>query len=108
MRAALPVDAMIARVGGEEFLIAVPDTSVAAVRALADRLRRLVRDTPVGLDDATLPIRVTISLGVRVITPDTEGDLQPMERLLTQADQALYDSKSGGRDTVTVCLRPAA
>lgn len=108
MRERLPEGAMIARVGGEEFLIAVPETSPTQTRALADQLRRVVRDTPVPLPDGSGPVRVTVSIGATLVTPNSDTLGANVEQLIDQADHALYDSKSGGRDTVTVSLRPAA
>ncbi len=108
MRAALPSEGMVARVGGEEFLIAIPATSLIEVRDLADQLRRTVRDTQVPLPSDTGPVQVTVSIGVRLIPRQSRLAGNSVEALIEQADQALYDSKSGGRDTVTVCLRPAA
>ena len=108
MRAALPADSMIARIGGEEFLIALPDTSLSGVRHVADHLRRVVRDTAVPLPSGEGPVRVTISIGAALATPTTPRAQTDVGKLVAQADKALYGSKSGGRDTVTVCMRPAA
>ena len=108
MRAALPADSMIARIGGEEFLIALPDTSLSGVRHVADHLRRVVRDTAVPLPSGDGPVRVTISIGAALATPTTPRAQTDVGKLVAQADKALYGSKSGGRDTVTVCMRPAA
>lgn len=107
MRDALPSDALIARVGGEEFLIAVPDTTLAETRGLAGHIGRMVREaaTPIGGDDTT--ITVTVSIGATLVDPTTSQDLNA-DALIDQADKALYNSKSGGRDTVTVTLKPAA
>ena len=107
MRDALPKGAMIARVGGEEFLIAVPDTTLADVRGLAGRLGRLVRETPVLHSESDNPLHVTVSIGATLVHA-ARSHLDNPDALIEQADKALYDSKSGGRDTVTVTLRPAA
>lgn len=107
MADALPADSMIARIGGEEFLIAVPDTCLSEVRHLADHLRRVVRDTAVPLGGAG-PVHVTVSIGATLATPKTARPSTDVGKLVAQADKALYGSKSGGRDTVTVCMRPAA
>ncbi|WP_422029683.1 diguanylate cyclase [Roseovarius sp.] len=107
MRAALPADSMIARIGGEEFLIAVPGTSLCEIRDLANNLRRVVRDNPVPLSGAG-PVRVTVSIGAALATPRPAGACTDVAKLVAEADKALYGSKSGGRDTVTVCRRPAA
>lgn len=108
MSAALPADSMIARIGGEEFLIAVPDTSLPEVRRLADHLRRVVRDAAVPISGGNGPVRVTISIGATLTTPGGTRPAADVGKLVAEADKALYGSKSGGRDTVTVCMRPAA
>ncbi len=107
MRAALPSDAMLARVGGEEFLIAIPGISVAELRCLAGHLGHMVRETPIGIRGQDAPIHVTVSIGATLVNPDMAREVDP-ETLMEQADKALYESKTGGRDTVTVRFRAAA
>ncbi|MEO0774583.1 MAG: GGDEF domain-containing protein [Pseudomonadota bacterium] len=107
MRAALPSDAMLARVGGEEFLIAVPGISLTDLRALGGRLGRMVRETPILVRGEDTPLCVTVSIGATMAEAGKAHDMTP-ELLMEQADKALYDSKSGGRDTVTVRFRTAA
>lgn len=108
MRAALSRDDMIARIGGEEFLIAMPDTSVAEAGSLADRICRLVRESPVSLPDSPGPVHVTVSIGVTMASPQHGAAQADIEALMREADRALYDAKSGGRNTVTFCMRSAA
>jgi len=108
MRAALAPDDMIARIGGEEFLIAMPDTTMARARGLARRLCRLVRETPVALPDGAGPVHVTVSIGVTLCSQKSCAKDGAVDALMQEADRALYDAKSGGRNTVTFCMRPAA
>jgi len=108
MQAELPAGAMIARIGGEEFMIAVPDTLAQAVRGLAGRLCRAVREMPVRVPGTRQPVRVTVSIGATLAAPVAGAALPEAETLLAEADRALYTSKSGGRDTVTFCRRSAA
>lgn len=108
MSSALSRDDMIARIGGEEFLIAMPDTSMAGARGLADRLCRLVRESPVCLPDGSGPIHVTVSIGVTMASPQPGAAQADAEALMREADRALYDAKAGGRNTVTFCMRSAA
>ncbi|MEO0369874.1 MAG: diguanylate cyclase [Pseudomonadota bacterium] len=107
MRAALPNDAMLARVGGEEFLIAVPGIDVSDLRGLAGRLGRMVREAPIAVRGEDTPLHVTVSIGATLVSPEMAHD-HSSEALMEQADKALYASKSGGRDTVTVRFRTAA
>lgn len=108
MRASLPVGAIIARLGGEEFVIVVPDTSPDAARRLAGTICHIVRETPVVLPGGAGTVAVTVSIGVTLAVPDPAAGPTQAETLLAEADRALYASKSGGRNTVTFRCRPAA
>ncbi len=104
---------MIARIGGEEFLIVMPDTSRADARKVADALCRIVRSTPITLRHRAEPLHVTVSIGVALGNGDgaTMSDgtgIGRVEALLDQADRALYAAKAQGRNTVTVSARTAA
>jgi two-component system cell cycle response regulator len=97
---------MIARIGGEEFLIVLPDTDRDAARASADRLCRMVRLTPLPSREGAGAVPVTISIGVTLALPGAQGP--GAEALIDQADRALYCAKARGRDTVRLAARPAA
>jgi two-component system, cell cycle response regulator len=91
---------LLARIGGEEFLIAMPRATAAQAQIAADRIRRLVNQTPFDLGEAFAPARITISVGVALggqHGPDLPDDLGQMCDL---ADAALYRAKSAGRDRV--------
>jgi diguanylate cyclase (GGDEF)-like protein len=83
---------MVARVGGEEFLILLPDTDEAGALAVAERIRTLVAAMVV----PGLPDRMTASLGVTTMQTD---DLTTAT-LLRRVDAALYQAKLDGRDRV--------
>jgi two-component system cell cycle response regulator len=87
----------VARVGGEEFLILLPDAQPDAVKTAASRLCAIIRETPFPLPGARPEISVTISLGVALLQPGEE-----IGSLIDRADKALYKAKSAGRDTVNV------
>jgi len=84
------------RYGGEEFGVIMPDTDFAGGRFFAERLRRCVEGAPVVHDGAE--IRYTISLGLAEVDSFEDG----YAAWLTRTDQALYQSKEGGRNRVTV------
>lgn len=84
---------LICRYGGEEFLLALPDTPLADAMALAERLRQALADTPVVFGDHA--IAATTSIGVAVAQSPTSFD-----QLVAQADHALYRAKSEGRNGV--------
>jgi diguanylate cyclase (GGDEF)-like protein/PAS domain S-box-containing protein len=84
----------LARSGGEEFLLLLPDTGRDAAVAMAERLRLRLRATPTRVGETLIP--VTISIGVSAISPaDTAAS-----QVLARADAALYEAKRAGRDAV--------
>ena len=83
-----------ARLGGEEFAALLHDVSLDEARALAERLRQAVENSPAATVSGA--IRFTTSIG---LTPLTGRD---PARLLSRADRALYNAKSAGRNRV--CL----
>ncbi|MCB9689235.1 MAG: GGDEF domain-containing protein [Alphaproteobacteria bacterium] len=89
-----PAD-IVARFGGEEFVVVMPATQLAAASNAAERVRRAVEFTRfAGPDGAVLP-QVTVSCGVAEMIPgDDPGSL------VRRADQALYAAKSAGRNRV--------
>ena len=83
-----------ARIGGEEFIILLPDTSVENAQALAERIRASVENTPANTGGKQ--IAVTISIGLSAIHPEDRNDQQALER----ADLALYAAKHSGRNQI--------
>ncbi|MEO1779807.1 MAG: diguanylate cyclase [Pseudomonadota bacterium] len=88
---------MVARIGGDEFLIFIPDPDPAAAVTAAERLCEIIREMPIDLGDGNKPVSVTASLGLAMARPGGAFDLA-----LDHADQALYAAKEKGRDTVSV------
>ena len=108
LRANLGDDDLIARIGGEEFLIVTPNTSRAEARQTASRLCRIIQRTPIPLPDRNMSIKVTVSIGVAMGQMAADGTAPSVEGLLDHADRALYGSKADGRNTVTLATRTAA
>ncbi|WP_299165742.1 diguanylate cyclase [uncultured Tateyamaria sp.] len=102
---------MVARIGGEEFLIVMPGAGLADAKNAAQRLCRIVRDTPFDVPgQAATAVNATISIGMTVCDPaptGAKGLPSPPETLLDRADKALYAAKADGRNRVTLS-RPAA
>ena len=88
---------LLARIGGEEFIIAMPATTSAQAAVAAERLRLVIGETPVHSQSRGIDIPVTMSIGVAI------GDrlLEDVHGLLERADRALYASKAEGRNQVT-------
>jgi two-component system, cell cycle response regulator len=82
---------LVARMGGEEFAVVMPETDPDAALQIAERLRRRVGDRPI--EDVT----VTVSVGVAVVQPEAEEEL---DAALRRADAALYLAKGAGRNCV--------
>jgi diguanylate cyclase (GGDEF)-like protein len=86
---------VVCRIGGDEFLILMSDTDAPTAGKIAERIRRVVTDTPVPTRDGTLPMSVSVGYTVRL--PKDEA---AVDALLERADQALLEAKSAGRNRV--------
>ena len=84
------------RYGGEEFLIAMPDTDRIEGLEMADRLRRKIETEPFENREAQPSGKVSISGGVAAFPKDGSS----VSELIQHADQALYRSKNSGRNSV--------
>ena len=84
------------RLGGEEFVIAMPDTDAALALLVGERVRQKIGGEPFQVADAGSPIPVTVSIGISSLVND---DDKP-EALLKRADEALYRAKRSGRNRV--------
>lgn len=89
---------LVARVGGEEFLVVLRDTPIAQARAIAKRMCAHINAVKFQPDSSPLPFAVSISIGV-AYSSDTSITPQDM---ISHADHALYQSKGQGRNRVTV------
>lgn len=86
----------VARLGGEEFLVTLPNATEDEALQMAEDLRLAVDELPFEVDQSGA-IPVTVSIGVATTTENEEGAAD----LLARADHALYASKSAGRNVVT-------
>jgi diguanylate cyclase (GGDEF)-like protein len=86
------------RIGGEEFAYILPETSKGDAMAFAERVRRGV-EAGIRAPDGSRPL--TVSVGLAAFPDDGKSP----EDLLRAADQALYESKRGGRNRVTAFSR---
>ena len=87
---------VLARFGGDEFILLLPETNSRQARTVADRIRAGIAATPVQAGMASLA--VTLSIGIAGLRPGPAVD--SMEELIQRADQALYRAKAEGRNRV--------
>ncbi len=85
---------IVARWGGEEFLVIFSEIKLTAARIVAERLRGRLANTP-QVDDG--PEQISVSIGLSMLRPGVTADA-----LIEQADQALYRAKARGRNRVEV------
>ena len=94
---------MVARFGGEEFAVLLPETTVSNAENIAERLRNhVVKADPGKLDNKQLPV-ATISLGIAGRQPGYSFD-----RMIAAADVALYHAKRNGKNRVEVAANVPA
>jgi diguanylate cyclase (GGDEF)-like protein len=84
----------VARWGGEEFVVVLPETDLAGAQRFAERLRRTIEAHAVG------EMKTSASCGVATMLPEDS-----VEELLGAADQALYQAKSNGRNRTESAVR---
>lgn len=94
----------IGRIGGEEFLILLPNTKIQAAMQIAERLRSDIAQKTYQLKSCE-SVQITISIGITTFDPVQmtnyqRGDL--LEELIRQADMAMYEAKNNGRNRVAI------
>jgi diguanylate cyclase (GGDEF)-like protein len=87
----------LARYGGEEFILILPEAGLEESSMIAERIRRLIENTPFEVGQAR--INLTVSLGISNLPSHRP---KSKEELVKMADQALYDAKRGGRNRVSI------
>jgi diguanylate cyclase (GGDEF)-like protein len=95
----------VARVGGEEFAVVLPETNASDALRIAQRLRDHVHASPIETNAG--PLGVTASFGVCSETSEHRGPNADTETFVRRADEALYASKHAGRNRVTLSGRAA-
>jgi len=84
---------LVARYGGDEFLLALPETPAVKLAGLARRILRDVKEISIGSGQA----KTTLSCSLGSATYPSDGDVRTYEDLIMRADQALYAAKRTGR-----------
>ena len=90
---------MLGRLGGEEFLVVLPDTSMDVAMQIAERLRRKVESLPLG--NLAPGLEITASVGAA----EAEHEVDDLPELVRRADTAMYRAKDAGRNRVEVVTR---
>ncbi len=84
------------RIGGEEFVIVMPDTNLTECYKVAERLRKSIEKEVFGASHVDKPLEITTSIGLSSI----DDKITTIEELLKKADKALYCAKRDGRNRV--------
>lgn len=96
------------RMGGEEFLIILPESDQYHAMEAAERLRRVV-ESYLHLTSAKETLKITVSIGVACYVPNTNPDRDKylvVQELVRHADQAMYQAKEAGRNRTVLWLAP--
>lgn len=93
----------IGRYGGEEFLILLPEADADAARMIAERLRRMICETP--FESGSIQLTISVSLGVTTVPPGSDAAL---DAYLRYADTAMYAAKAQGRNCLVFEPDPRA
>jgi diguanylate cyclase (GGDEF)-like protein len=86
---------IVARVGGDEFAMLLPETDAAQGQIVADRLRHELKQRPLADRGG---VTLTVSIGVA----QAALSMPSIDALMKAADQALYQAKAGGRDRAVI------
>ena len=90
------------RYGGEEFALILPNTRMDEATVLAQRIRQEIATRPIAFDKSGRPLTVTVSIGVSqmILRPHQQNHEALSDRILADADVALYQAKVDGRNRV--------
>jgi diguanylate cyclase (GGDEF)-like protein len=88
---------ILARYGGDEFVVLMPHTNARESALVAERIRELIETKPLTIDGQQFS--ASISIGIASYPENVDR----AEALMDKADGALYQSKMSGRNRVTVC-----
>ncbi len=106
LRASLRGSDLIARIGGEEFLIVLSDTGLDEAQMIAERIRRTVEETPIAFGNGRA-VSITLSVGLAMGGTASPAGESTADEVVARADRALLAAKAEGRNQVTVGLTAA-
>ena len=87
---------LVGRVGGEEFLVVCPDSSLDDTVVVAERIRNIINIEEIG--DGIDQVRVALSAGLTMLNVEDDSS----DKVFSRADTALYKAKEEGRNRVVV------
>ncbi len=105
LRLVVGASGFVARIGGEEFMIGLPNASAELALKQAREVCKAIYEKPFQLPDRPTLVPVTISVGVKLCAPPElarRDENDPVGRLINSADQALYAAKKAGRNRVQI------
>lgn len=94
----------VGRIGGEEFLLLMPETDSQGASELAERLRAHI-ESATNQTKAPTPIKITISIGVVTFYPNNTFNIERgilLNEIIGKADMAMYEAKNNGRNQVAI------
>jgi diguanylate cyclase (GGDEF)-like protein len=90
----LRVEDLLFRWGGEEFLLVIRNSDLVRGRGIAEKIRRVIADTPI--NDRSISVNVTVTLGV------SQYHGGSIDGVIIHADEALYEGKRNGKNQIVV------
>ncbi len=95
----------VARFGGDEFILLLPETDSNGATLVAEKIRVEIERLHIPNPDSTVVPYITISLGVTTVVPEVKTDPNIYIKLV---DEALYRAKNAGRNRISIAVPPAA
>ena len=90
----------VARIGGEEFVVVLPETDLEGAVEVAGRLRAAVKNTAIETAQGSLSVTVSVGVSSGVLSETSDH-----RQMIFDADQALYVAKRTGKDRVEAACR---
>ncbi|MHB8867567.1 MAG: sensor domain-containing diguanylate cyclase [Thermoleophilia bacterium] len=91
---------LVARFGGEEFIVLLPETSQEEAVLVAEKLRETVASTDLNLKGVAEPLRLSVCAGIATMRPE---NILSIDDMIEAADKAAYSAKTAGRNRIAVC-----
>jgi diguanylate cyclase (GGDEF)-like protein len=89
---------IVARFGGEEFVVVMPETEMGGATVFAERLRQVIAGMDIPVNGRNL--KITASVGVATYGPLSK--IMSVDEVIDDADKALYEAKQTGRNKVVI------